>query len=107
MSIGRLGHVGVETGVKQAVQRLFHGRCRITDYCSSSISMTVLFTLIVVSIILGVTLHKDYIRIISPLVFHGQLITKTTVIVAILRTTLLRSCAVLVHFAMVSLETLP
>ena len=71
--LGGTGHVGVETGAKQAVQNAssWTGVGSLINY-SSSISMTVLFTLIVVSIILGVDLAQKFgTRIISPLAFHG------------------------------------
>ena len=57
--LGGTGHVGVETGAKQAVKSAssWTGVGSLINY-SSSISMTVLFTLIVVSIILGVDLAQ-------------------------------------------------
>ena len=57
--LGVTGHVGVETGAKQAVKSAssWTGVGSLINY-SSSISMTVLFTLIVVSIILGVDLAQ-------------------------------------------------
>ena len=72
MSYWGTGHVGVETGAKQAVKSAssWTGVGSLINY-SSSISMTVLFTLIVVSIILGVDLAQNCTRIISPLAFHG------------------------------------
>ena len=70
--LGSTGHVGVETGAKQAVKSAssWTGVGSLINY-SSSISITVLFTLIVVSIILGVDLAQNCTRIISPLAFHG------------------------------------
>lgn len=115
--LGGTGHVGVETGAKQAVQSAssWTGVGSLINY-SSSISMTVLFTLIVVSIILGVDLAQKLYKnnLTSGISRSGFFFAKTTVIVAINSSCLTVLPSSLVHFAMVSelylitlLETLP
>ena len=78
--LGGTGHVGVETGAKEAVKSAssWTGVGSLINY-SSSISMTVLFTLIVVSIILGVDLAQKLYKNNRS----GFFFAKATVIVAI------------------------
>lgn len=84
--LGVTGHVGVETGAKQAVKSAssWTGVGSLINY-SSSISMTVLFTLIVVSIILGVDLAQKLYKnnLSSGISRSGFFFAKATVIVAI------------------------
>lgn len=84
--LGSTGHVGVETGAKQAVKSAssWTGVGSLINY-SSSISMTVLFTLIVVSIILGVDLAQKLYKnnLTSGISRSGFFFAKATVIVAI------------------------
>lgn len=84
--LGVTGHVGVETGAKQAVQSAssWTGVGSLINY-SSSISVTVLFTLIVVSIILGVDLAQKLYKnnLTSGISRNGFFFAKATVIVAI------------------------
>ena len=84
--LGSTGHVGVETGAKQAVKSAssWTGVGSLINY-SSSISITVLFTLIVVSIILGVDLAQKLYKnnLTSGISRSGFFFAKATVIVAI------------------------
>lgn len=82
--LGSTGHVGVETGAKQAVVSSWTGVGSLINY-SSSISITVLFTLIVVSIILGVDLAQKLYKnnLTSGISRSGFFFAKVTVIVAI------------------------
>ena len=66
---GATGHVGVNTESKlpQATE-VWTGFKALTNY-SSSISVTILFTIIVITLVLGTDLTQTYTRIAWPMAF--------------------------------------
>ena len=67
---GATGHVGVNTESKITPKRpkVWTGFKALTNY-SSSISVTILFTIIVITLVLGTDLTQTYTRIAWPMAF--------------------------------------